>query len=67
VLNIKSGTPILEALKSANLGVSNGDIKRTIEQGGVEFDGQKITDAATPINTTGVLKFGKKTFRKINI
>ncbi len=64
-ISIKSGTPILEALKSAELGVSNSDIKRTIEQSGVELDGKKITDPTTPVTSSGILKFGKKTYRKI--
>lgn len=49
---VKSGTPILEILKSANLGLSNGVIKRTLEQGGVEVNGN-------------ILKFGKRTYRRI--
>ena len=65
ILNVKSDTSILEVLKAASLGVSNSDIRRTIEQGGVELDGQKITDPSTPIASGGILKFGKKTYRKI--
>ncbi|MBP9703013.1 tyrosine--tRNA ligase [Candidatus Woesebacteria bacterium] len=65
ILNVKSDTSILEVLKAASLGVSNGDIKRTIEQGGVELEGIKITDPTTPITNGGILKFGKKTYRKI--
>lgn len=49
---VKSGTPILEILKSANLGLSNSVIKRTLEQGGVEINGN-------------ILKFGKRTYRRI--
>lgn len=67
ILNVKSGTPILEVLKAASLGVSNSDIKRTIEQSGVELEGIKITDPTTPITNGGILKFGKKTYRKLNI
>lgn len=63
-VTIKSGTPILEVLKSAELGVSNSDLKRTLEQGGVELDGTKITDPTT-VTTAGTLKFGKRTYRKI--
>ncbi len=63
-LSVKEGTPILEALKSADLGVSNSDIKRTLEQGGVEIDGVRVEDPTTPV-TGSTLKFGKRTFRKI--
>lgn len=52
-ITAKPNTPLLEILKSANLGVSNAEMKRMIEQGGVE-----IKD--------NILKFGKHTFRKIN-
>ncbi|KKU46605.1 MAG: Tyrosine-tRNA ligase [Microgenomates group bacterium GW2011_GWA2_46_7] len=45
-ITVKADTPILEILKSANLGVSNGEIKRMLEQGGVELK-------------DGILKFGK--------
>lgn len=63
---VKLGTPILQLLKSADLGVSNSDLKRTLEQGGVELDGVKITGPNTPASS-GILKFGKRTFRKIII
>ncbi len=61
---LKSGTPLLEALKNADLGVSNSDIKRTLEQGGVELDGVRLSDPVSEIKA-GTLKFGKRTFRKI--
>lgn len=63
---VKKGTPLLEVLKSADLGVSNSDIKRTLEQGGVEVDGQRITDPSTIVSAS-TIKFGKRTYRKINI
>ncbi len=53
-ITVKADTPILEILKSANLGVSNGEIKRMLEQGGVELK-------------DGILKFGKHTYRKIKM
>jgi tyrosyl-tRNA synthetase len=65
-VTVKPGTPILEALKSAKFDVSNSDIKRTLEQGGVELDGVRITDPTTPVSA-GTLKFGKRAFRKITI
>ena len=64
---VKSGTPALDALKSADLGVSNAEIKRMIEQGGVELDGVRLTDPSAPITQSGTLKFGKRTYRKIQI
>lgn len=65
IIKVKAGTPLLEILKAASIGVSNSDIKRTLEQGGVELDGVRVTDPlATP--TGSILKFGKHTFRKIS-
>jgi tyrosyl-tRNA synthetase len=65
-LKILPNTSILEALKSADLGVSNADIKRTLEQNGVEVDGVKFTDPQA-IVTGKILKFGKRTYRKLII
>lgn len=68
-LIVKAGTPILEVLKTANLEVSNSDIKRTLEQGGVEVGGKKILDPAEVLilKDGAIIKFGKRTFRKIII
>ncbi len=63
-VTVATGTNLLDALKSAGLGVSNSDIKRTIEQGGVELDGTRLTDPTAPV-AAGTLKFGKRTYRKI--
>ena len=63
-LQIEKDTSILEALKLANLGVSNADIKRTLEQNGVEVDGVKVSDPQAVV-TGKILKFGKRTYRKI--
>lgn len=49
---VKPNTPLLDILKSAGLGVSNAEMKRMIEQGGVELKND-------------ILKFGKRTFRRI--
>jgi len=61
---IKSGATVFETLKNANLGVSNSDIKRIIEQGGVEIDGQKVTSPNAPVHGQE-LKFGKNIRRKL--
>ncbi len=62
--SMKSAATVYETLKSASLGVSNLDIKRTIEQGGVEIDGVKITDPnAKAVGDT--IKFGKHIRRKL--
>lgn len=61
---IKITGNLIETLKNAGLGISNSDIKRTIEQGGVEVDGLKLTDPLAPI-TGSEIKFGKSIRRKL--
>ncbi len=64
-VKIAQGATLLEFLKVA-VGdkYSSGDIKRTIEQGGVEIDGQKTTDFSKPIapKLDTIIKFGKRAF-----
>ena len=55
---------LLETLKQAGLKVSNGEIKRVIEQGGVEVDGVKITDPSAKVNGSEI-KFCKLTRRSL--
>jgi len=60
-----AGDTILDFLKTALAGkYSTGDIKRTIEQGGVEENGHKITNINAPLNTdpTTIIHFGKRDF-----
>lgn len=66
---VKSGSSIVDVLKSAGLGVSNSDIKRTLEQSGVEVDGVRVTDPTKILALKGgeIIKFGKRTFRKIKL
>lgn len=66
-LRTTSGITLIDLLKSANLGVSNNDLKRTLEQGGVELDGVKLNDPQMNITEGEILKFGKRTFRKLII
>jgi len=61
---IKITGNLIETLKNAGLGISNSNIKRTIEQGGVEVDGVKLTDPLAPI-TGSEIKFGKSIRRKL--
>jgi len=60
---------ILSLLKSLSLDVSSAQLKRTIEQGGVELDGNKILDLNQEITIKGgeIIKFGKRQFRKLII
>ena len=56
-------------LKSASLGVSNAQLKRTVEDGGVEIGGVKILeiDKEIEVKPGSILKFGKRNFRKLEI
>lgn len=64
---INTTQSILSLLKSLSLDVSSAQLKRTIQQGGVELDGVKITDLNHKITIHGgeIIKFGKRTFRKL--
>ncbi len=68
IVHLKPGNyTLLATCQQANLGVSNAQIKRTIEQGGVEWEGKKITNPLQLIEVSGehTLKFGKRVFKKI--
>ncbi len=60
---------IIEVLKQAKLNVSNSKIKQVIKQGGVTFNNKRITDPNQIITPTkgDIIKFGKRTFRKIDL
>lgn len=67
---VRKGThTLLKICQAAGLGVSSSRIKRLIKQGGVEWNGRKLTDPNQKLETKGgeVLKFGKRTFRKTTI
>jgi tyrosyl-tRNA synthetase len=56
-------------LTQAELVKSNGEGRRLIENGGVSFDGEKISDAKAKVTVSGehVLRAGKRGFVKIQI
>lgn len=59
---------VLDLLKQLDLGVSSGDMKRTVKQGGVKLNGEKLTDmnAAVSVSDGDVVTFGKRTYRRIH-
>jgi tyrosyl-tRNA synthetase len=66
----KSGMDVFSILKSPKIvgkEVSGSDIRRMIEQGGVQINGEVITDLRHPLNLVSgmVVKFGKRKFFKI--
>jgi len=59
---------VLEFLKQAKSGaVSSAEIKRVIEQGGVEVNGEKLTEMnrETEFKSGTMVKFGKRDFIKV--
>jgi len=61
-------TSLLSFLKEAVVGKSSGEIKRIVEQGGVEVAGEKKTDPQEEIDFKkgDKIKFGKRTWFQIN-
>jgi tyrosyl-tRNA synthetase len=61
-LDVPAGTGIVDLLMLTKIPPSKGEAKRLIEQGGVELDGQKITDLKTVLTPKGgeILRVGKK-------
>jgi tyrosyl-tRNA synthetase len=61
-LEVPAGTGIVDLLMLTKIPPSKGEAKRLIEQGGVELDGQKITDLKTVLTPKGgeILRVGKK-------
>ncbi len=61
----------IDILKSANLNMSNGELKRLIQQGGVYIGAHKITNPieSIMINTfdNAVIKIGKRTYRRLKL
>ena len=62
---------ILNLLVKAGLASSNGEARRTVQQGGVSVDGEKVDDVKTMISKDSigeegiVIKRGKKKFMKV--
>jgi tyrosyl-tRNA synthetase len=53
------------AIKQANLAGSTNEARRLVEQGGVEVDGQRVTDPKTPlpVGTESLVRVGSKNRR----
>jgi tyrosyl-tRNA synthetase len=66
--NVSDGTKVYDVIVEAKFATSKTDARRKIEQGGVELDGEKITDWQMILDESHsgkVLKVGKKDFVKI--
>ena len=61
--------PMVDLIVEAGFAESKSDARRLIAQGGVEFDGQKVTDtkAQAAISGTPLLKVGKRRVCKVQV
>ncbi|NTU67017.1 MAG: tyrosine--tRNA ligase [Candidatus Moranbacteria bacterium] len=69
-LEVKDGASLIDVLVEAGLAESKADARRKIEQGGVKFDDEAVTDwnAAIDASFSGkIMKVGKREFRKIRM
>jgi len=62
VLDVPAEIGIVDLVMLTKIPPSKGEAKRLIEQGGVELDGQKVTDLKTMVKVTDgmILRVGKK-------
>lgn len=66
--NEVEGLQLLEILKRALKTTSSAEIKRTIVQGGVQIDNEKVTDLNQKIPVgNSIIKFGKRQYIKIEL
>jgi len=63
------GMPITQVLKQANLAPSATEAQRTIEQGGVKIDGERVADRGLRLKagTNVVIQVGKRKFARVRL
>jgi tyrosyl-tRNA synthetase len=68
-LAVPQSISALELVVLTNVLSSKGEVKRLMQQGGVELDGQKLQDlqANIPTKDGAVLKVGKKSFFRLRV
>ncbi len=66
---IKGEMPIANLLKEVNLVPTTSEAMRSIKQGGVRIDGEKVEDPKMIISvgTSGVFQVGKRKFAKVTV
>ncbi|HVE90567.1 MAG TPA: tyrosine--tRNA ligase [Burkholderiaceae bacterium] len=63
-----SGVPIAALLKQAGLAPSSSEAIRSIEQGGVKIDGEKVSDRALVVKRgTYVVQIGKRKWARVTV
>ena len=66
----KDGLPLPQLLKAANLAPSTSEAPRTIEQGGVKIDGERVSDRALQAASRArrvVIQVGKRKFARVRL
>lgn len=68
-LEMKSPMPILDFLVAVKLFDSKSEARRMVEQGGIQIDGEKITDKEYVVKPAEsiMVQRGKKVFLKVNV
>lgn len=59
------GLTLMNVAKALAPEMSNGDIKRLVQGGGVAIDGERVTDANLPLRPPAKIKLGKRGFYEI--
>lgn len=69
IINVSGSMPLLDFLKkSLGAKISGNEMKRTVEQGGVEVNGNKMTNPLEMVNfkSGDIIRFGKRVFLRVN-
>ncbi len=64
-LKIVAEKTIADICVESGLIKSKNEARRLIQQGGIEFEGGKVTDIGAKINSSGVLKIGSRRFLRV--
>lgn len=62
---LESEMGLLALMTQAGLTPSNAEARRLVLQGGVSLDGEKVSDPTISVNTSCVIKAGKRKFVKV--
>jgi len=65
--NVSENVKILDFLKEKINQLSSSEIKKVIEQNGLEINNNKVTDFNYLLQDGDLIKFGKKIYMKVNI
>ncbi len=64
-IKINSEKTAVDICVESGLVKSKNEARRLIQQGGIEFEGGKVTDIGAKINSSGVLKIGSRRFLRV--